>query len=165
MIPQISKLTAFFTFSSDLTFLLGVFILFFVFAAYFGRGNIVSYILAFFPASFLYNTLPFLNTLVVLKGDKLILVNKLVIFLIFLLPLTIIINRYIFSATEFSGTMNLLKSLGFASAAFIVFMIFCYTTINIDLFHNFSPQIDILFETTARIFYWTLGVFAILAIL
>jgi hypothetical protein len=165
MLPQISKLTSFFTLSSDMTFLLGVFILFFVCAAYFGRANIVSYILAFFPASFLFNTLPFLNSLIVLKGDNLILINKLVIFLVFLLPLTVIISRFIFSASEFSGTMNLLKSLGFASSAFIIFMIFCNTTINIDLFHNFGPQIDTLFETTSRIFYWTLAAFAVLAVL
>lgn len=149
----------------DTLFLLSIFTLFFVSALYFGRGHVISYILAYFPAAVLYSSFPFLSHLIVLPTEKLIVVNKLVIFLVFLLPLTIIINRYIFTAGDYNGASTTLKSLGFASSATIIFLLFCYTTVNIDLLHDFSPQIDALFIGSASTFCWTLASLGILAIL
>ena len=161
-----SKFTSLFSvFSSDLTFLISIFIILLVFALYFGKGRMVSFILAFYPATLLYKSFPFTEKLIFLSGDKLILLNKLAIFLAFFAVLNIIINRYIFSASEYTGSQGLLRSGGLAVSAMVLVLLFTYTTLNLDLFHDFSPTIDTLFTAGNRVFYWNILPLAILALL
>lgn len=146
----------------DMLFFVAGFILFLVFALYAGKGRVISLILAYYPASILFNSLPFLNKLLVLQ-DKMLVINKIAIFLIFLVPLSIIINSYIFSESMHSGAQHLIRTSVLALLMLFLVVIFSYSVVNYDTFHNFTTSTDILFTPISRIFYWNIGIFAILA--
>ncbi len=153
-IPKFDSVFAWF--SSDVILLISIFIVFLVFALYMGKGRIVSFILAFYPATFLYNTFPFVDKVVVLEGEKFILLNKLAIFLVIFIILNIVINRYVFTASEYTASDGLLRSGGLAFAALVLVVLFSYTTLNLDLMHDFSTSIDTVFTGPTKIFYWNL---------
>ena len=161
-----SKYGSFLTiFSGDLIFIISIFIILFALTMYFGRGRAVSLILAFYPATLLYTTFPFLEKLMFLGGEKLLVLNKLAVFLVFLIPISIIINRFVFSASEYTGSNNMVRSGGLALSILILIMVFSYGTLNLDIFHDFGPQIDSLFSTANLVFYWNLASIALLALL
>lgn len=151
-------------FSSDIFILVAVFVIFFIYALSFGKNSIISLILAFYPTQLLYEHFPFMNSLLVLKGDWLLLLNKVLIFLVFLIPLYILINRYVFHDSGYGGT-HYARMIGYAAAMVIIVLIFSYSIISLDAIHNFSPSIDVLFTGTDRIFWWQLAPLAILFIL
>ncbi len=162
----LSKITGFFgSFSSDMLFLIVTFIVFSACSMYFGRGRMISFVLAFYPATLLFRSFPFMEKLTILSGDKLILLNHIAIFLLFLIPLNIIINRYIFSASEYSGSSNIFRSLGLGLLATILLLLFSYQTLNFDALHNFAPGIDNLFSSSNKLFYANLAPLALLAAL
>ena len=148
----------------DMLFFVVGFILFLVFALYAGKGRVISVILAYYPASILFNTLPFINKLMVLQGNMLVL-NKIAIFLIFLVPLSIIINSYIFSESMHSGAQHLLRTAGLALILLVLTVAFSYSVVNYDAFHNFTSSTDALFNPASKVFYWNFGIFALLAFL
>lgn len=148
----------------DMLFFVVGFILFLVFALYAGKGRVISIILAYYPASILFNTLPFINKLLVLQGNMLTL-NKIAIFLIFLVPLSIIINSYIFSESMHSGAQHLLRTAGLALVLLVLTVAFSYSVVNYDAFHNFTTSTDVLFSPESKVFYWNFGIFALLAFL
>lgn len=150
--------------SGDMLFFVVTFILFGIFTLYGGRGRMISLILAYYPASILFNSLPFISKLLILQ-DKMLVVNKIAIFLIFLVPLSIILNSYIFSESIHSGAQHLFRTGGFALIALILVVMFSYSLVNYDVFHNFSASVDTLFNPASRVFYWNLGIFALLAFL
>ncbi|HEY0220740.1 MAG TPA: hypothetical protein VGC58_00785 [Candidatus Paceibacterota bacterium] len=131
---------------------------------YFGRAFIISIILAFYPASMLFKMSPFAQKMLVLSGN-LVVLNNIAIFLVFLVPLTIIINRFIFTASDYGRGDNILKLAGLSVAFLILMVLFSYNLVSYDLYHNFGPQIDQLFGSTARQFYWFLAPLAIMAIM
>ena len=149
----------------DILFFVVMFIICGVFAIYFGRGRMVSVILAFYLAGILYSSFPFMNKLLVLQGEKLLLFNKLGIFLLFLVPISLILYRYLFSESEYSGSSHLIRTAGLALIGVIIVVMTSYTVLSYDALHNFSPSIDALFMPTARIFYWNTGIIALLALL
>ena len=143
-------------FSSDIFILVILFIIFFAYAIYFGKNNIISLILAFYPAQLFYEHFPFINSLLVLKGDSLLILNKVLIFLLFLIPFSILIGRYIFKDSGY-GSMHYVRIAGYAVAMVILVLIFSYSIISLDVFHNFSPSIDVLFTPGNHIFWWNLA--------
>lgn len=151
--------------SGDIGFLLVLFVVVIGFSFYAGRGSIISAIISFYPASLLYKTFPFLDKVIFLTGDKLIVFNKIGLFLLFLIPITIIVNRFIFSVSGYGGGENMLRLAGLALAFLILVILFSYTTVNYDVFHNFSASFDSLFGVEERQFYWILAPLALLAIL
>lgn len=151
--------------SSDLIVLGTIFVLFFLYAIYFGRDRVVAFIFAFYPAVFLYQTLPFFDKLIVLHGDRLILLNKLGLFLLLFIPLNIIIARYIFSESYGGGGKHYLRIAGCALASVVLFLVFYYKILNLETLYNFSPAVDILFSGPNRLFWWTLAPLAILLFL
>ena len=166
MFSQISRVFFFLKyFSSDATFIIAIFAIVFALGLYFGKARLVAFILSIYPATFLYNNFPFLGKLVVLHGEKLTALNEIVIFLLFLIPLNIIIDRYIFSESTGGGLIGTAKVGGLALAVTLLIVIFSYNTLSYDVFHNFSDQIDLLFATPARLFYWNLVPIALLAFL
>ncbi len=148
----------------DMLFFVVGFVLFLVFALYAGKGRVISIILAYYPASILFSTLPFINKLMVLQGNMLVL-NKIAIFLIFLVPLSIIINSYIFSESMHSGAQHLLRTAGLALVLLVLTVAFSYSVVNYDAFHNFTTSTDVLFSPVGKVFYWNFGIFALLAFL
>ena len=150
--------------SGDLPFFVATFLLFAIFTLYFGRGRIVSLILAYYPATILFNSLPFINRLLILQ-DKMLIVNKIAIYFIFLIPLSIVLNNYVSSESTYSGASHLVRTGGFALIALILLIMFSYSTVNYDLFHSFGDSVDHLFTPLSRVFYWNLGIFTLLAFL
>ncbi len=151
--------------ASDPIFFVVVFVIFGAATLYFGRGWMVSFILSFFPASILYTAFPFLEKLLVLKGDNLLPLNKLVIFLLFLVPICIIVKKFIYAESIDSGSMHFLRTGIFALIGLVLVVMLSYSTVNYDAYHNFSPTIDTLFTPVTRIFYWNIGIFGLLAFL
>jgi len=151
-------------FSSDLVFLATIFVVFLVYGLYFGKSKIISLILSFYPTTYLYHLFPYVEKLVVLKGDKLIFLNKVGIFLLFFIPISIVVNRYVF-ADSFTGNSNMLKCAGLSFACLLLFVLWSYTTINIDAIHTFSPQIAQIFDSGPKIFYFNLLPIVLLAFL
>lgn len=152
-------------FSGDTLAIVILLAFFFAYASFLGRGRLISLILAFFPATILYNSFPFSADLIFLTGDMLITLNKVAIFVLFLAPISYVINRYIFATSDFTGSTKILRTLGLAICATAMVLIFSYGTISLDPIYNFSPQIDSLFAGLDRTFYWNIGVLALLAFL
>ena len=165
ILTPIIKLRGLIPVSSDIIVLLGIFFVFFFYALYFGRNRIISLIFAYYPSAILFQIFPYIDKLIILHGDKLIVLNKLMIFLIFFLPLNIIINRYIFTESGYSGVSHIFRAVGLSLCCLVLFMLFYYTVINLELFHSFSPTIDTLFLGTNRLFLWNLASLALLAFL
>ena len=165
ILTPIIKLRGLIPISTDVIVLAGIFFVFFFYALYFGRNRVISLIFAFYRATFLYQIFPYIDKLIILQGDKFIVLNKLAIFLIFFLPLNIIINRYIFAESGHSGASHIFRITGFSLCCLVLFMLFSYNIINLNLFYNFSPTIGALFIGTTRLFLWNLAPLALLTIL
>ena len=149
---------------SDIIILLVLFFLFFCYALYFGKNTIIATILAFYPAQYFYQNFPFLNSFLILKGDQLLLLNKVLVFLIFLVPLTILIGKYVFQDSGY-GSAHYLRCAGYALAMIILVLLFSYSIVSLDSIHSFSPTISTLFVGADRIFWWHLGPLALLFVL
>ena len=149
--------------SSDILVLLALFVIFFLFIIYFKKGRIISLILAYYPSAYLYQTFPYASKLIVLHGDKLVLLNQIGIFLIFFLPLSIIINRYIFSESGYSG-IDIFRAFGLSVCCLILALLFSYTIISLDLVHNFSLTIDSYFKSPSQLFWWNIVPLGLLSI-
>ncbi|OHB13335.1 MAG: hypothetical protein A2Y49_00545 [Candidatus Zambryskibacteria bacterium RIFCSPLOWO2_12_39_8] len=142
-----------------------LFIIFLAYTLFFGRKMMISLILAFYPATLLYKTFPFIQKLLVVSGDKFLIINKIVIFLVFLVPLFIIISRYISSESSYTGSSHIIRTVGLAIVGVILILLFSYSTVSLDPIYNFSSSIDILFSTTDRVFWWNLAPLLVLAVL
>lgn len=153
----ISKITS--ALSSDIVFLLVLFGLVFLCSMYFGKNKIVSVILAFYPAAFLYNNFPYTEKFIFLDGDSGLVISKILIFLAFLFIVYIAVARYVSLYDESSG--NLMKA-GLSASVVVLTLLFSYTIVNFDVLHNFSPLIDSLFTGTGRVFGWGLVPFVLL---
>jgi hypothetical protein len=154
----ISKVTS--ALSGDVLFLVALFVIIFLCAMYFGKNRMASLVLAFYPATLLYKSFPFINKLTVLSGDTGILINKIVIFLVFFVLISIVIRKYLASYDESSGVFS---KIGLTLAILIIILVFSYNIVSFDTFHNFSAQIDTLFKNNNLIFWWNLTPLVILA--
>ncbi len=151
------------SFSSDLILLAVLFFLFFAVGMYFGKSRLVSLILAFYPARFLYENFPLMSHFLVLHGPQLVVINKILIFLFFFVLVDIMISRYIFS--ESIGSSSHFVQVGaLALSATVLLLVFSYSIISLDIFYNFSVSIDKLFVVT-NLFWWTLAPLLLLLII
>lgn len=151
-------------FGSDIFVLIILFALFFFYALYFGKNTVIATILAFYPAQYFYQNFPFMNSLLFMKGDSLLLLNKILIFLLFLIPLVILLGRYVFHDSGY-GSAHYMRSVGYALAMIILVLIFSYSIVSLDSIHSFSPTISTLFTGADRIFWWNLAPLALLFVL
>ncbi|MFA7216651.1 MAG: hypothetical protein WC095_01565 [Candidatus Paceibacterota bacterium] len=145
--------------STDIIALLVLFIIFFSYSLYFGKNRIISLILAFYPALYLFSSFPFRDKLIFLQGDTMILINNIVLFLLFLVPLDIIIGRYISSIGY--GGMKYLKITGYSLGLVVLVLIFSYSVVSLDSLYNFGSSVDNIFSNDYR-FWLTLFPLAIL---
>ena len=104
------------------------------------------------------------ENLLLLKGEPLLLLNKVLIFLLFLVPLTILIGRYVFQDSGY-GSAHYLRCAGYALSMIILILLFSYSIVSLDSVHNFSPMISNLFTGADRIFWWHLAPLALLFVL
>ena len=149
--------------STDIAVLLVVFFAFFFYTIYFGKNRTISFILAYYPALFLYNTFPWVSKLLILTGAKLLALNKVGIFLIFLLPISIVINRFIFA--ESGGGTHIIRVGGLALICLTLVLLFYYTTVDLSIFHDFGSHVDVLFNTPAKVWGSNLAALILLAFL
>lgn len=159
----VSKISQFLT--GDIIFLLAAFAVLFVLTMYLGKGRLVSVVLAFYPATLLYKSFPFMQKLLVATGEKPLLFNKLGIFLVFLILIYFAINKFISHYAEYGPGEGALRTGGFVLALVIMLIVFSYTTISLDPIHNFGSQIDSIFGTETRLFWWSLAPLALLGFL
>lgn len=152
-------------FSSDIGFILALFIVILGMAFFIGRSSLVALILSFYPASLLYKTFPFASKAIFLKGPSLETFNKIGLFLLFLIPIAIIVSRYIFSMTDYGREGGSLRLFGLSISFLILVVFFSYNVVNYDVLHNFSPQIDAVFNISESQFYWNLAPIVLLAFL
>lgn len=153
----LTKITS--SLSGDFLYLLVVFVLVFICSVYFSKSRMVSLILAFYPATFLYNQIPYFDKILFLKGDTLIVLNKLAIFLVLFILTSVVINKHTFTYNESSGFLG---KIGLSISLLVLFMVFSYSIVNLDVFHDFSGSIDTLFMGLGRVFAWSLLPFIIL---
>ncbi|MES2213278.1 MAG: hypothetical protein V4473_00380 [Patescibacteria group bacterium] len=147
--------------TTDLIVLGIILLIFFFYGIYFGKNRLISLIVSFYPAMFLYGIFPFATKLMILHGGNLILLNKILIFLIFLIPLDIIIARFVSVDSGYGGAEHYLR-IGVSALILVALtLIFTYSVISFDSLYNFSSHIDALFTST-RIFWWYIAPFAIL---
>ncbi len=151
--------------TSDAIFLGVIFIILIGASYYFGRGFIVSLVISFYPASLLFKLFPFTEKLLFVTGEKMLVLNNIAIFMLFLIPITVIVNRFVFTASDYSGGENILRLAGLSLAFLVIIVLFSYNTVNYDTFHNYSSQIDAIFDPSSREFYWLLAPIALLAVL
>lgn len=152
-------------FASDIGFLIALFLVILGLAFFIGRSSLIALILSFYPASLLYKTFPFASKAIFLKGDMLLTFNKLGLFLLFLIPITIIIGKFIFSASEYGRGDGNLRLFGLSIAFLILVVFFSYNVVSYDVFHNYGAQIDTIFTITDSQFYWNVAPIALLAVL
>ena len=160
MPTQIAKILSFF--SGDILFLVVVCVIFLGYVVYFGRNQAVSLILAFYPALFFYKMFPYVNKLIVLHGEKLITLNQICIFLVLLMVLNFVIDKYVFSSSELGGSFGIVYNLLLSFAMLVLVLVFSYTTVSIDPLYNLSSTIDNLFAGNNP-FWWSLVPFLVLA--
>ena len=163
MITQLFKAGT--SITTDIMFLVVLFVLVCAYSFYAGKSRIISFILAFYPAQLLYTQFPFIDKLLILKGDGLVVLNKAIIFLIFFIPLNILISRYVFAESGYGGSAHVLRIAGFSLAGVVVFLLFSYSIVSLDLLYNFSPTVDALFSTPDKVFWWHLAPLLVLFVL
>jgi hypothetical protein len=150
---------------TDIFVLVSIFVVMFLYGLYFGKNSLVSLILAYYPAVFLFQTFPFVEKLTVLKGDKLLMLNKVGIFLLFLIPISIIINRYIFAESSLTKTAHSFRIAGLALVSLALVLLFSYTVVDLSIFYNFSSTIDGLFANLTLIWVWNVAPLVLLTFL
>lgn len=139
--------------SGDIAFLAVLFVIIFLCIMYFGRNRMISLVLAFYPAVFLYKSFPYLNKLIFLSGDVGITMNKIIVFVIIFSFVNFVVRKYI---DLFSESGSLFQKGASALAVLIIFPLFSYNVISLDLLHNFSSSIDALFNNGNLTFWWNL---------
>lgn len=149
---------------SDVIALLIIFAVCFGYALYFGKNRAISLSISFFVAEYFFGHFPFMKSLLVLTGEIPLLLNNIGIFLLFLIPVDIVINKFIFQDSGY-GTAHYLRIGGYAVLLTILVLIFSYSVVSLDLIHNFSGSIDNLFNAPDRLFFWHLAPFILLFVL
>lgn len=158
--------------STDVLALAIAFIAFFAYSIYFGRNRTVALVFSYYPAVLLYQNFPFLSKLMLAgNGNIAVTLNKVVIFLIFFVPLNIIISRFIFIESIHLGKPNMLhnmhifRNIGLSVVCVTIAILFSYTIIDINAIHNFGGGIDVLFATPVRVWAMNLLPLVLLAFL
>ena len=161
MQTYLSKVVSFL--SLDVIVLLVILLAIFFYILYFGRNRVISLIFAYYPAVMLYKAFPFTDRLLLLKGEKMLVLNHLLIFLVFLIPISIILGKYVFTESGYSGTTHIFRNIGLALCGLLLVLIFTQSVVNFDSFYHFSPTIETLFSTPTRLFWWNIAPFVLLA--
>ncbi len=138
--------------TNDISFLFGLFVLFFIYALYGSKARILSYIFAFYPAVMLYNSFPFTEKLLFVTSEQWLVWNKFLIFLLFFVPISIIISRFVFR--ESYESKHYIRALLYALACVSLVLLFWYSVLSFDVWYDFSSHIDAWFATPVREYLW-----------
>ncbi len=121
----------------------------------FGRNQLVSLILAIYVAAFLYVNIFFASNFVfVEKSSSMLFWNKLGIFLLFLIPVNLLINK---SLGGYESRGNRFVKIGLLAIALLgLTLAIFYHVVPITSVHNFSSGIDKLFASSTAYTLWLL---------
>ncbi len=157
-----AKISTFFT--GDILFLAIIFVIFLLYAMYLGRSRMISLILSFYPTTLLFKTFPFMDKVKV-GGVQMQVLIQLGLFLVLLVPINLIISKYMFSDLIHVRSSNIIQTIGLSLVAVLMVVILYYNTIDFGALHQFSPTIDTLFVGSDKTFWWNLVPFVLLAFL
>ncbi len=136
--------------ASDFLIILILVTVFFLYAWYVGRGQLVSVLLAFYCAYALYVMFPYMSYLPTAPALTALLAQAGVYlglsFLFF-----IILRRVVVSDFLYIGILGLI-ALSFLAAAFLIAL--AYQVFPVSSVYQFTPAIDLLFAPKEYFFWW-----------
>ena len=136
--------------ASDFLIIIVLVTVFFLYAWYIGRGQLVSILLAFYCAYALYAMFPYLSYLPSAPAMTALLAHVgLYLGLSFIF--FIILRRVVVSDFLYIGVFGLV-ALSFLAAAFLVAL--AYYVFPVADVYNFTPAIDLLFAPKEYFFWW-----------
>jgi len=153
---------SFLSFSSDAVIIAGIAVLFTAYGIFFGKGKLISLILAFYPATYLYKIFPYakkITSIVPAGGSEAI--AQLVIFLALFLPIAYILSTFIFAEFSFSRIKKVISSAALGVTATSLTLLFSYHVINLQKIYNLSAGVDKLF-LGSNVFWFLLAPFVII---
>ena len=152
-------------FSGDVLLLISLTIIIFGAVFYFGKARAVTFVISFHLASILYLTFPFLDRLFFLDEPRMLALNKIGIFLVFFIILYFITSKFISTALVYDAGTGIVKKLLITAGILVCVLIFVYQMADITDLYDFSPHIDQLFDSEAKLFYWKAATLLLLAII
>jgi len=150
------------SFSSDAVVIVSFAMVFAAYGIFFGKGKLLALILSFYPASFLFNAIPYfkkiLNSAPISISEASI---QVIIFLALFIPINFVFNQFVHGEFSFSRIRKVVEAgiLGLAATSLVV--VFSYHVINLQKIYNFSAGIDSLF-LGGYIFWWLLAPFVVI---
>lgn len=147
------------SFSGDILFLVVLFVFIFLVVTYLGRNKAVSLILSFYPTKILYENLPFAEKFRILEGQYGQIINDLVIFFVLFILINTAINNYF---NSYKTSLSLFGKAFLSLAFIIILLLLYYSVVNLNIFYDFSPFLDGLFNGAGKIFVWHIILFIIL---
>lgn len=137
-------------FASDFLIIIVLVTVFFLYAFYIGRGQLVSVILAFYGAYAVYIIFPYKAVLPTAPAMTALLA-QVGLYTALAIAFFVILRRVVVSDFLYIGILGLL-ALSFLAAAFLVAL--AYHVFPVADVYTFTPAIDILFAAKEYFFWW-----------
>lgn len=129
---------------------------------YFGKDKIISLILSFYLASFIYENFYFINKLIIYKSTPTFLFfNHLTIFLIFFFIICLFLNKIILIDHSYSKIKKIIHSILLGGSFTGLVLLGSYHIISIEKIYNFSPTIDKVFYGANEFTIWLIVPFVV----
>ncbi len=154
-IAQVNTLATHYAFTiwnsaSDFLIVIILVSIFFLFAWYIGRGQLVAVLLAFYCAYALYMMFPYMSFLPTGPAMTALLAQA-GLYAGLTLAFYIILRRVVVSDFLYIGIFGLI-ALSFLGAAFVLAL--AYHVFPVALVYNFTPAVDALFAPKAYFWWW-----------
>ena len=154
-IAQVNTLATHYAFTiwnsaSDFLIIIILVSIFFLFAWYIGRGQLVAVLLAFYCAYALYTMFPYMSVLPTAPAMTALLAQA-GLYAGLTLAFYIILRRVVVSDFLYIGIFGLL-ALSFLGAAFVLAL--AYHVFPVASVYNFTPAVDALFAPKAFFWWW-----------
>jgi len=141
--------------STDVFILAICFAVFLVFGLYFGKGKLISLLLAFYPAAFLFSIFPYLSLMVPAKTAPLQqVVIESVVFGVFFLAIYYFLQRLIWLDFSFSTVAKFVEAGILSLSGVILVILYMKVVVPFGGVYSFSGWIAPLFATKNLIFWW-----------
>jgi len=150
------------SFSSDAVIIAILALVFAAYGIFFGKGKLISIILSFYPAVYIFDSIPYFKKILtsapITFSEALI---QILIFLALFIPINFVLRHFIHGEFSSSRIKKVLEAgiLGLTATSLVI--LFTYHGINLQKIYNFSSGIDSLF-LSGNIFWWLLAPFVII---
>jgi len=141
--------------SIDFFILLAIFLFFILYAFYFGKERIITFILSLYVAAFLFPIFPYIESVLIFTDSPLqVVLSKVSIFVAFALVANIIIGRFTFSEFSRNTFYGWFETFLLSFSATALLLVFSYHILPITEVYDFNPYLDIIFEPAKYLFWW-----------